>query len=194
MQGEKMSYKNGNYTAFYVDEPFVDGRSVVTAPDFCYYNLLKAWNAGDSNFHFVDSHEKTYQVRDGSDFIITLVPRIRERLGNSKNIILFLSSHTKQSRALKEEIEYGALELGLPIIVVYPELSKNSEIHKNYVPTERVCNLIEAHLPILKKAMGIVPTAHVLLNKSNINASINYDKLTVNGKEDTCFYGYKDEE
>lgn len=189
-----MSYKNGNYTAFYVDEPFVEGKSVVAAPDFCYYNLLKAWNAGDSNFHFVDSHEKTYQVRDGSDFVSTLVPRIRARLRNSKNIILFLSSHTKQSKALKEEIEYGALELGLPIIVVYPELKKNSEIHSNNSPTLYVRNLIETHLPILKKAMEKVPTAHILLNKSNINASINFDKLTVNGKEKICFYGYKDED
>ncbi len=188
-----MSCNNGNYTAFYVDEPFVDGKSAVTAPDFCYYNLLKAWKAVNPSFGFEDSHEKTYQVRDGSDFGSTLVPRIRQRLRKSKNIILFLSSHTKQSRALKEEIEYGSIELGLPIIVVYPELEKNSEIHTNYIPTRYVRNLIETHLPILKKAMEKVPTAHILLNKNNINASIKYNELTVSGKENACFYGYKDE-
>lgn len=185
-----MAYRNGTYTAFYVDEPYIDGKSAVTAYDFCYYNLLKAWKSKDPYFNFIDSHEKTYQVRDQSDFVSTLVPRIRERLRNSKNIILFLSSHTKQSRALKEEIEYGALVLGLPIIVVYPELGSNIQINVNGNLTQYVNNLIDNNLPILRKAMENVPTAHILLNKDDINSCIVFDPLTIGGKINKSIYTY----
>ena len=96
-----MAYRNGNYSAFYVDEPFSETNLGAHATrDFVYYNLLRAWKGNDSSFPFVDSHDKNYNVRDGSDWERTLKPRIRERLRNSKNVILFLSSVTKNSRAL----------------------------------------------------------------------------------------------
>ena len=191
IMNETRDYRNGTYTAFYVDEPFVDGKTAVTAPDFNYYNLLKAWKENDPSFKFINSHDKTYEVRDGSDFENTLVPRIRKRLRNSKNIILFLSSHTKQSKALKEEIEYGAITLGLPIIVVYPELDKESQITDNGKLTQYIKNLIATKLPILDKAMKVVPTAHILMKKAYISGCINYGKLTVQGKENTNYYYYK---
>ena len=100
-----MAYRNGNYAAFYVDEPFGEGNlGAHSAPDFVYYHTLGAWKARDWSFPFNDSHGKNYNVRDGSDWEGTLKPRLRERLRNSKNIVLFLSSHTRQSRALKEDI------------------------------------------------------------------------------------------
>lgn len=96
-----MSYRNANYCAFYVDEPFSESNLRANAtPDFCYYNTLRAWKGEDSSFPFIDAHNKTYQVRDGSDWEGTLKPRLHQRLNESKNIILFLSSHTKSSRAL----------------------------------------------------------------------------------------------
>ena len=99
-----MAYRNGNYSAFYVNEPFSEGNLGAHATkDFLYYNLLRAWKAGDSSFPFIDSHDKNYDVRDGSDWEATLKPRIHERLRNSKNLILFLSSITSNSRALREE-------------------------------------------------------------------------------------------
>jgi hypothetical protein len=117
-----MSYRNGNYTAFYVAEPFCESSlGVCLSKDFCYYNLLKAWKAKDSSFPFNDSHNKTYNVRDDSDWEKTLKPRLHKRLDNSKNLILFLSSYTKNSQALIEEIDYAINKKGLPIIVVYPE-------------------------------------------------------------------------
>ena len=103
-----MSYRNGTYAAFYVDEPFNGSNlKAFATPDFCYYQMLRAWKARDPRIPFNDSHDKTYNVRDGSDWECTLKPRLRLRLRNSKNIILFLSSRTKASRALTEEIEYG---------------------------------------------------------------------------------------
>ena len=117
-----MNYRNGNYAAFYVAEPFNENNlGAYSAPDFVYYQTLRAWKGADSSFPFIDSHEKTYNVRDGSSWEYTLKPRLHKRLLNSKNIVLFLSSHTKASRALTEEIEYGVGVLELPVIVVYPE-------------------------------------------------------------------------
>ena len=101
-----MAYRNGNYTAFYVAEPFNPSSLGANATkDFQYYNVLRMWKGADATFPFVDSHDKTYSVRDGSDWEYTLKPRLRERLRNSKNIILILSSITTNSRALREEID-----------------------------------------------------------------------------------------
>ena len=88
-----MANRTGNYCAFYVAEPFNQyNLGANAAKDFCYYNLLKAWKTADSSFPFVDSHNKTYSVRDGSDWEQTLKPRLHERLNASANVVLFLSS------------------------------------------------------------------------------------------------------
>lgn len=88
-----MAYRNGNYAAFYVNEPCSESAlSAHATKDFVYYNLLRAWKGQDSSFPFNDSHAKNYNVRDGSDWEKTLKPRIHDRLNKSKNIILFLSS------------------------------------------------------------------------------------------------------
>jgi hypothetical protein len=114
-----MAYRNGNYSAFYVAEPFSENNlGAHSTKDFNSYNLLRAWKADDDSFPFIDSHNKNYNVRDGSDWEKTLKPRIQERLSNSKNIIFFLSSITKNSRALREEINFGIGNKGLPVIVV----------------------------------------------------------------------------
>lgn len=117
-----MAYRNGNYCAFYVAEPFHESSLKAHATkDFVYYNMLRMWKGNDNSFPFIDSHDKTYNVRDDSDWEKTLRPRLRLRLQNSKNIILFLSSETKNSQALAEEINFGINNQGLPVIVIYPE-------------------------------------------------------------------------
>ncbi|CVE26013.1 Uncharacterised protein [Serratia marcescens] len=67
-----MAYRNGNYTAFYVAEPFHPSALGANATkDFQYYNTLRMWKGADAAFPFVDSHAKTYSVRDGSDWEYT---------------------------------------------------------------------------------------------------------------------------
>ena len=124
-----MGNKTSNYSAFYVSEPFSESSLGAHATkDFYYYNLLRAWKGKDSSFPFNDSHDKTYNVRDGSDWDKTLKPRLRERLNCSKNIVLFLSTVTKNSKVLREEIEYGINMLRFPIIVIYPEYNDKSSL------------------------------------------------------------------
>lgn len=176
-------YRNSNYTAFYVAEPFEPASLGAHATkDFCYYNTLRAWKGKDTSFPFNDAHAKTYSVRDGSNWELTLKPRLRERLRGSKNIILFLSSNTKSSKALAEEIEYGACTLGLPIIVVYPELD-HSQIVSNGQLSSRV-NLLWDKLPILKEAMTKVPTLHIPMKLDSMRDALSASKLTIHGK--TC--------
>ena len=174
-------YRNSNYTAFYVAEPFEPvSLGAHATKDFCYYSTLRAWKGKDTSFPFNDAHAKTYSVRDGSNWELTLKPRLRERLRSSKNIILFLSSNTKSSKALAEEIEYGACTLGLPIIVVYPELD-NSQIVSNKQLSSRV-KLLWDKLPILKEAMAKVPTLHIPMRQDCMRDALSAPKLTIHGK------------
>ena len=187
-----MAYRNGNYSAFYVDEPFAESNlGANSTEDFVYYNLLRAWKGADSSFPFIDSHNKTYNVRDGSDWEKTLKPRIRDRLNSSKNIVLFLSSITRNSRAIREEVDYGINTNGLPVIVVYPEYSEKSDIINcsSKAIKQKIKNLWDK-LPIFRNSMGDVPTLHIPNRKSLIKKALEDDDFMVNTKCDPKIYFY----
>lgn len=188
-----MAYKNGNYSAFYVKEPFSESNlSAHATKDFVSYNLLRAWERTDSSFPFIDSHNKNYNVRDESDWEKTLKPRIRDRINNSKNVILFLSSITKSSRALREEIDYAINTNGLPVIVVYPEYSEKSDIINCSSETikQKIKNLWD-NLPIFRNSMKNVPTLHIPNKKSIIKNALNDKGFMVNTKKSPGEYFYK---
>jgi hypothetical protein len=188
-----MAYRNGNYSAFYVDSPFNQNNlGANSTRDFVYYNLLKAWKVNDATFPFNDSHNKNYNVRDGSDWETTLKPRLRERLRNSKNIIFFLSSVTKNSNALREEIDYGINIQGLPVIVIYPEYSEESDIINYASETfkKQIKDLWEK-LPIFRDSMDKIPTIHMPLKKNLIERALNDEDLMVNTKCDPNIFFYK---
>lgn len=185
-----MTYRNGNYTAFYVQTPFNQNcLKANSTHDFVYYNLLKAWKANDSTFPFVDAHNKNYNVRDDSDWEYTLKPRLRERLRNSKNIILFLSSITKNSTALREEIDYGINTLGLPIIVVYPDFKEKFDIVYNKQIRQQIRNLWDK-LPIFKNSMNKVPTIHIPMKLELIKNALCDADLMVQSKTSANVYFY----
>lgn len=174
-----MPNRTANYTAFYVAEPFNETNlGTNAAKDFCYYNMLKAWKAADSTFPFVNAHDKTYSVRDGSDWETTLKPRLHQRLRASKNVILFLSSNTKYSKALKEEIDYAINTLGLPIIVVYPDFNTKEDIANASGIRQQVKNLW-GKLPVLRDNIGKVPTIHIPMKKELVRKSLDYDWFKV---------------
>ena len=185
-----MAYRNGNYSAFYVDSPFDENNLGAHATkDFVYYNLLRAWKGADSSFPFIDSHDKNYNVRDGSDWEKTLKPRIHDRINKSKNQILFLSSITKNSRALREEIDYGINTDGLPVIAVYPEYSEKSDIINCSSETvkQKIKNLWDK-LPIFRDSMKEVPTIHVPNKKSLIKKALENKDFMVSTKCDPDMY------
>jgi len=187
-----MAYKNGNYSAFYVNEPFDEGNlGAHSTKDFVYYNLLRAWKGADSSFPFIDSHNKNYNVRDGSDWENTLKPRIHDRLNKSKNIVLFLSSITKSSRAIREEIDFGINTNSLPVIVVYPEYSEKSDIINcsSKAINQKIKNLWDK-LPIFRKSMSDVPTLHIPNRKSLIKKALEDEDFMVSTKCDPKVFFY----
>jgi hypothetical protein len=186
-----MAYRNGNYTAFYVAEPFdPSGLGANATKDFVYYNLLRAWKGADASFPFNDSHDKTYNVRDGSDWETTLKPRLRERLRNSKNIVLILSSITANSQALREEIDYGINDQGLPVIVIYPDYKTKESLLSNGSLKQEIKNLWN-NLPMFRDSMKNVPTLHVPLDKELIKKSLEDSEFMVNSKKAPGIYIYK---
>lgn len=188
-----MAYRNGNYSAFYVKEPFNENNlGAHSTKDFNSYHLLRAWKADDGSFPFIDSHNKNYNVRDGSDWEQTLKPRIQERLSNSKNIVLCLSSITKNSRALREEINFGIGSKGLPVIVVYPEHKEKSDIIN--CASETIKTSIEDlwdNLPAFRDQMDEVPTIHIPYKKDLIRSALSDTDLMVGSKRSPGIYFYK---
>ena len=187
-----MAYRNGNYASFYVSEPFSESNlGAYATKDFLYYSLLRTWKGGDSTFPFIDSHDKNYNVRDDSDWEKTLKPRIHERLRKSKNIVLFLSSITKNSKALREEVDYGMNDNTLPVIVVYPEYSNESDII--------VCSSNEFRkqikdlwdrLPKFRDSMGKVSTIHVPNKKQRIREALEDTRLMVTTQGEAKAYSF----
>lgn len=187
-----MAYKNGNYCAFYVAEPFYDGPlGAYATKDFLYYNLLRSWKRKDSSFPFNDSHNKNYNVRDGSNWETTLKPRLRERLRNSKNIVFFLSDRTTNSRAVREELDYGINILELPIIVVYPDYETKSSLLSNNSLKQSVKNLWNK-VPIFRDSMHKVPTLHIPMKKEVISMALKNENFMINTTKEPDVYIYKD--
>lgn len=188
-----MAIRDGNYSAFYVSEPFSESRLGAHASrDFVYYNMLRAWKGNDNSLPFIDSHNKNYSVRDSSDWELTLKPRIRERIRHSKNIILFLSSLTKSSRAIREEINYGINDQGLPVIVVYPDFDEKSEIINCVSNTirEQISDLWD-NLPLFRDSKHTVPTIHIPNKKSLIISALKDPDYMLASKCNPGIYFYK---
>ena len=185
-----MSNRTCNYTAFYVKEPFsTSNLGANNTPDFIYYNQLRAWKAQDSNFPFIDAHKKTYNVRDDSQWE-TLKQRLHERLDMSKNIVLFLSKNTRNSRALREEINYGINTKGLPVIVIYPDFKEKSDIWCSTGAKKQIKDLWD-ELPMFRDNMYKVATLHVPYRKTLIRCALMDDDFKVQTMARATQYHYK---
>lgn len=186
-----MAYPTGNYTAFYVSEPFNQSNLGANATkDFVTYSQLRAWKGLDSSFPFVDSHEKNYNVRDGSNWETTLKPRLRERIRRSKNMILILSSVTVSSTALREEIDYGININGLPVIVIYPEYKEKSDLCGADKQLKQEIKNLWNKLPIFRDSMSKVPTIHIPNNKALIEKTLNDPDFNIATKSKPDIFKY----
>lgn len=111
-----MAYRNGTYIAFHAE-----GNPDPTASDIRYYRMLKAWHENDDvPFRFVNSHEKVAAVRDSSQ-AATIKRSLRERLDNSKNMVLIIGKTTRfDTDFVPYEIAYAVDTCKIPIIAAYP--------------------------------------------------------------------------
>jgi antiphage defense system Thoeris ThsB-like protein len=158
-----MAYRNGTYIAFHAE-----GTNVPTETDFKYYNLIKAWaEKEDDDFSFVNSHEKTHAVRDTS-MKATLQNRLKERLRESKNMLLIIGAKTRfDTDWVPFEISYAVDHCGLPIIAVYPTIDGNRIIDPSalrYLWPRAFADRIDS---------GHVHAIHIPYRKAAIKAAID---------------------
>ena len=170
-----MAYRSGTYIAF-------DGlgQTNPTLSDFKYYSIIEGWASNKHiEFKYVNSHDKTCAVRDTS-LRTTLESRIRERLANSKNVVVILSSNTRKSGSmLTYEIEQAVDRYELPLVVTYVDykIISNPGQLSSYWPnalSTRISNQTAKaiHIPFIKDALL---DAINQFNNTNLPAtSLNY--------------------
>lgn len=137
-----MVYRNKTYICFDAD---IDMR---------YYNLLKAWCANDNiEFNFYNAHEINNIMSYSSEE--TIKRRLRERMQNSKLLIVLIGEKTKNLfKYVRWEIEL-AQKMDIPIIAV--NLNGINGIDNKFCP------------PILKNK----PVVHVPFKKECIVYAMN---------------------
>ncbi len=119
-----MAYRNGTYVAFHGQ-----GQVNPTKSDFKYYSTMMGWKENKHiDFTFNNSHDKTYSVRDTSTWA-TLSARLRERLNNSKNMVLITTASTSfDDDGVPFEIETAIDHCEIPIIATYPDFEQITSI------------------------------------------------------------------
>lgn len=117
------------------------------------------------------------------------MPRLRQRLRNSINIIFFLSERTLNSRAIREEINYGINSLGLPVIVIYPDYNTKESLLNNNILKQQIQSLW-AKVPVFRDSMHLVPTLHIPMNKYIIMQSLADSRFKVASKTVPDVYRY----
>ncbi|WP_058187186.1 TIR domain-containing protein [Terracidiphilus gabretensis] len=168
-----MAYRNGTYVAFHADGNNIPGKT-----DIDYYNLMKAWAAkGDDSFTMINSHDKASAVRDSS-LRETLRKSLKERLCNSKNMVLIIGDTTKNDKDwVPFEIEQAVDQYKIPIIVAYTVFS--GPIRKP--------NALASYWPLAlatRIAAGTASAIHIPFKKAPINDAIgqfSHDNLPVGG-------------
>lgn len=171
-----MANRTGTYIAF-------DGLGETdpTKSDFRFYSTIQAWSAGKHiDFKFVNSHDKTYAVRDTS-LRPTLEARIRERLAASKNCVVILSNQTRKSGSmLSYEIEKAVDLYGLPLIIVctgYDTILRPRELSGRWpiALTQRINNGLTTaiHIPFRKNPI-LDAIGQFTVNSGNLTGPLNF--------------------
>lgn len=106
-----MSYRNKTYVAFNADYPSE------REGDMKYYRLMQAWKSNDNiDFNFHDAHDLNNLTGRASDEQI--YRKLRERMKNTKQLIVLVGAHTKNMhKFVRWEIKI-AIEMDIPIIAV----------------------------------------------------------------------------
>lgn len=118
-----MPYRNKTYVAF-------------ASEDINNYYLMKAWKANDHiDFDFFDAHDLN-TARDTSQ-PDTIRRRLRERLVNTKQVVMLVSDTLKSKGARSSSFIYYEIEtvvrLGLPVVFV--NLDGSRGILREKLPT-----------------------------------------------------------
>lgn len=159
-----MAYKNKTYVCFDADT------------DIHYYRLMTAWRENPKfDFDFHNAHEIN-NLRDGSSET-TIKSKLRERLKNSKVLIVLVGTNTKNLfKYVRWEIEW-AIEFNIPIIVV--NLDNKTSINPNLCPPI-LKDKLAIHIPfgpkIMDYALNNWPNSHMQHQKNNQTGPFHYNQ------------------
>lgn len=119
-----MAYRNKTFVSF-------DG------DDIRYYRLMTAWIENEEiDFSFYNAHDMQ-QARDTSK-PETIRASLRERLANTKQVVLIVSDTTKSKAADPKSFLYYEVEVieRLKLPVVFVNINNSKKVQSNKIPTK----------------------------------------------------------
>ena len=157
-----MSYRNKTYVTFDADT------------DMKMYRLMTAWKENDKiDFNFHNAHDLN-NLRDGSTEQ-TIKRKLRERLKNTKQMIVLVGENTKNLyKFVRWEMEI-ALEMDIPIIAVNLD-NKNEATDRTpaILKTKAYFLNVPFEMKKMKYALDNFPSAYDR-GKSDAPSSRHYD-------------------
>ena len=124
-----MAYRNKTYVAF-------------ASEDIHCYRLMQAWRENEHiEFDFLDAHDINTALDTSQPE--TIRRRLRERLANTKQSIVLLSSEAKRKAGLSTSFFYYEVEVvgNLELPVIFVNINGNRSVQSSLIP-----NRLGAHL------------------------------------------------
>ncbi len=172
-----MANRTGTYIAF-----DALGETDPTKSDFRFYGTIQAWDKSKHiDFQFVNSHDKTYAVKDTSQ-LETLKQRIRDRLSASKQMVVIVTTDTRNTGSmLSYEIEQAIDKYKLPLICIYPgfeTIFSPSDLSGRWPAAlkQRIDNKTAAaiHIPFKKAALLDAVSQFTVNSDKKLVGGLNY--------------------
>jgi adenylate kinase family enzyme len=156
-----VAYRNKTYICFDGDE------------DMAYYRLMTAWKAHDGfTFNFQNAHDIN-SARDSSQEE-SIKRQLRERFANSKLLIVLIGKNTKYlTKFVRWEME-TALRLGLPIIGVNLNGSRQRDDRCPPIIRNELAVYVAYSPNIIEHAMNNWPELHYKKRQDGISGPFFY--------------------
>ncbi|PKP81273.1 MAG: molecular chaperone Tir [Alphaproteobacteria bacterium HGW-Alphaproteobacteria-18] len=156
-----MPYRNKTYVCF-------DGDN-----DMGYYRLMTAWSENEKqDFQFYNAHDLNV-ARDSSQEE-SIKKQLRERFANSKLLVVLVGNNTwRLTKFVKWEMEV-ALKLGLPIIAVNLNGSKNKTPLCPSAIKDELVMFVAFKQKIIQYAMDNWPAQHHALKREGKSGDYYY--------------------
>lgn len=149
--------------------------------DIRYYRLMQAWNANDGiEFDFNNAHDLTTIRPDSGEEAIKA--SLRERMKNSKNLVILVGESTKNLRKyVPWEIEI-AIKADLPVIVV--NLNGDKQMNSLLCPAN-LKEELAIHIPfgaaIMQFALDNWPNSHSKYRAESKSGPYYYNQSVYDG-------------
>lgn len=159
-----MAYRNKTYVCF-------DGDN-----DMHYYRLMQAWHQSDHTvFSFFNAHDIN-TARDSSQEA-SIKRQLRERLLNSKLLVVLIGSNTRYlTKFVKWEMEQ-AIAIGMPLVGV--NLNGMRQLDPQRCPSSiraELCMYVSFNAAILQHALEQWPAQHAIEKRAGKSGPFYYNQ------------------